>query len=72
MENLFFLNQKKNNTSLKQFLGKSFSKLLKISKKIDKKIDYQTYIWSANWKICIENSIDEYHAIFLHKSTFKK
>ena len=66
-----FLKSKKNNTLLKKFLGKSFSKLSKISKKIDEKIDYQAYIWSANWKICIENSIDEYHAIFLHKSTFK-
>ena len=24
-----------------------------------------------NWKLCVENSIDEYHAVFVHQTTFK-
>ena len=66
-----FLKSKINKISLKKFLGKEFDQLLKISKNIQKCIDYQVYKWGANWQICVENSIDEYHAIFLHKTTFK-
>lgn len=66
-----FLRSKKNNRTLKNYLGKNFSMLSKISNKIEIKIDYQNYIWNSNWKVCLENSIDEYHAIFLHRSTFR-
>ena len=66
-----FLKSKKNPLKLKSYLGVEFNNLSKISKKIYKSIDHQVYNWKANWKICVENSIDEYHSIFLHKTTFK-
>lgn len=66
-----FLKSKKNKNSLKKFLGDKYNSISTISKKIHEKVDIQIYKWHSNWKICIENSIDEYHAIFLHESTFK-
>jgi len=66
-----FLKSKKNKINLKSFLGEEFDNLYKISKKIDKCVDHQVFNWKANWKICVENSIDEYHATYLHKTTFK-
>lgn len=69
--NFIFLKSNKNKINIKDYLGEDFKNLSSISQKISKSIDYQVYNWNANWKICVENSVDEYHAIFLHKTTFQ-
>lgn len=68
---LIFIKSKFNKKSLNEYLGKDFQKLSDISQNFDERVDLQVFNWKANWKICIENSIDEYHAVFLHETTFK-
>lgn len=59
--------------NLKEYLGDTnFSDIKNKSYLIEKKVFGESQIWNSNWKTCVENSIDEYHAIFLHKTTFKK
>ena len=59
--------------TLKVYLNKeNFNNLQKKSKLIKSHISSYRWKWNANWKICVENSIDEYHAIFLHQTSFKK
>ena len=62
----------KNKTSLKKYLGQNYEPIKNKSYLIEKKVFSNSEIWKSNWKRCIENSIDEYHAVFLHKTTFRK
>ena len=70
--NFVFISNSKNKKSLKNYLGVEFNIVKKISYKIFHFVSSSKYVWNANWKICVENSIDEYHAPFLHQTTFKK
>ena len=67
---LIFITYNENKISLKKYLGKSFSKLEKYSQNLDNHIHTSDYVWACNWKLAIENSIDEYHGPILHKNTF--
>ena len=68
-----FISNNQNSVSLKSFLGsKNFEDLSIKSKLIKSHAASFNWKWKANWKICVENSIDEYHAIFLHQTSFKK
>jgi phenylpropionate dioxygenase-like ring-hydroxylating dioxygenase large terminal subunit len=69
--NFIFLSSKKNKINLKSYLGKFYKIIEKKSENYEHKIASQEYYWNCNWKIAIENSIDEYHGPILHKTTFK-
>lgn len=66
-----FVSNSENKVNLKNFLDKDFNKLKNISHKIKKKVSSSDWVWNSNWKLCVENSVDEYHAVFVHKTTFK-
>lgn len=68
---LIFVNLGSKET-LKNFLGKYFSEIEEISKSIGNEIKSNLYHWNANWKVCIENTIDEYHVASVHPETFNK
>lgn len=68
---LIFISSEKNRTPLKKYFNKFNKDLNNISKNIGHLVHSRTYNWNCNWKVAIENSIDEYHAPFLHKTTFK-
>ncbi len=70
--NFIFLSSRKNAKTLKSYLGAQYSYLKDISHKIQECIHSAQWTWKCNWKICLENSIDEYHAVFVHPTTFKK
>lgn len=67
-----FITDNLNKRNLKQFLSSHFKEIENISKKFGNLVSSKKYIWNSNWKIAVENSIDEYHGPILHKSTFKK
>lgn len=67
-----FITDNANKQNLRQFLASHFQEIEDISKKFGNLVSSEKYIWNCNWKIAIENSIDEYHGPILHKSTFKK
>ena len=52
--------------NLKKSLGKLFKVVEKISNNINK-LEYSDSIeYNANWKLCVENSLDEYHIVKVH------
>lgn len=69
--NLIFIAKNEVKISLKKYLIECNSELNLFSKNVGQLIHSETYNWDCNWKVAIENSIDEYHAPFLHKSTFR-
>ena len=69
--NLIFVNlgvKKK----LKEILGKYFKEIEMMSKSIGKEVKSNVYEYNANWKICVENTIEEYHVASTHPETFDK
>lgn len=66
-----FITSNLNKVSLKDFLGTDYNNLKSLSNKIKSLVSSSRWIWNSNWKLCIENSIDEYHAVFVHQTTFK-
>src|SRR6185312_6408433 len=52
--------------------GDMFEELGTLSSCLGSEVDVSSYEYDANWKICIENTIDEYHAAFVHPTTFRQ
>ncbi len=51
--------------------SKTFSELEVLSNSMGLEIDTFVSEYGANWKICVENTLDEYHAQFVHPTTFR-
>jgi phenylpropionate dioxygenase-like ring-hydroxylating dioxygenase large terminal subunit len=68
---LIFIAKPEVKITLKKYLEDCSSQLKLFSKSVGQLVHSESYYWNCNWKIAVENSIDEYHAPFLHKSTFK-
>lgn len=58
-----------NSPTLIDYLGKDYSTLIDASKFLTNKIDTHEYEFNANWKIVIENSLEEYHLLKVHPET---
>lgn len=52
-------------------LGGYFDKLVEVSDSLGPEVDCLVSVYDANWKICVENTLDEYHANFVHPTTFR-
>ena len=70
--NFIFIAHPNNKTTLKNYLGRDYLKIKDISLAVQGRSSIQSWEWNANWKICVENSLDEYHAKFAHPTTFSK
>ena len=70
--NFIFVTDFSNKQKLKSYLSKHFDEIKKLSNKFGNLVSSKRYIWRCNWRVAIENSIDEYHGPILHKTTFKK
>lgn len=55
--------------SLKEQLGEFYSLLEEISYSISKKIDLNTTNFESNWKISLENALENYHVASVHPNT---
>jgi phenylpropionate dioxygenase-like ring-hydroxylating dioxygenase large terminal subunit len=62
--NFLFASYKKGN--LKKSLGRLFEVIEKISNNINKLEFSDSIEYNANWKLCVENSLDEYHIVKVH------
>jgi len=62
--NFLFASYKKGN--LKRRLGRLFEVIEKISNNINKLEFSDSIENNANWKLCVENSLDEYHIVKVH------
>ncbi len=57
--------------NLRSFLGDMFEELEALSNCLGNEMDVFSFEYEANWKICVENTLDEYHATFVHPTTFR-
>lgn len=55
--------------SINKQLGKFYNILEQISKSIDKKIDLNKNEFLSNWKISLENALENYHVPYIHPNT---
>lgn len=58
--------------SLSEYLGGFYDQLLSISDSINLKIETIRFVFDCNWKIAIENAIEQYHVGPVHPKTFGK
>lgn len=57
--------------SLADALGGAATGLLNVSSVLDTRIDRTEWVFEANWKAVVENTIEGYHVGFVHPNTFK-
>lgn len=70
---LVFIKRYDDGITLKEFLKPEiFDELEKISKALGKKIGYYQSTIKANWKIVVENSLEDYHVRQIHPQTLGK
>ncbi len=58
--------------SLEHFLGGLFPVLEQMSQGMGGRIDRNSMEIAANWKICVENTLESYHVGFVHQNTFHR
>jgi phenylpropionate dioxygenase-like ring-hydroxylating dioxygenase large terminal subunit len=58
--------------SLQEFLGGHWDDLLLISSSMGPEISVSQMNIAANWKICVENTLENYHVDLIHPESFKK
>ena len=69
--NLIFVRKASKGLSLEEDLGALFPRVAAISLAFGKEMVQRTFEYEANWKVCVENTLDEYHAAFVHPTTFR-
>jgi phenylpropionate dioxygenase-like ring-hydroxylating dioxygenase large terminal subunit len=67
-----FIHINKPKNTLKEYLGKFYNDLEKISEGINKLIDTNKLSIKANWKVLVENTLESYHVNLIHSDTFRK
>ena len=43
-----------------------------ISRSIGSRTDFNAYLYACNWKIAVENALDQYHVAIIHRDTLNK
>ncbi|GAA0611103.1 aromatic ring-hydroxylating dioxygenase subunit alpha [Brevundimonas kwangchunensis] len=66
-----FAKRRNGGGNLRDYLSDFFAPLEQMSNAIGEEVASDTWEFDANWKICIENTLDEYHANFVHPTTFR-
>jgi phenylpropionate dioxygenase-like ring-hydroxylating dioxygenase large terminal subunit len=64
-----FVNIGNSKKTIKEQLGNFHNKLIEISNAIGKKITYDCNLHKANWKLLVENVLECYHCLPVHKNS---
>ena len=64
-----FVNIENSKRTIKDQLGLFYDKLIEISDALGKKISYDLNLHEANWKLLVENVIECYHCLPVHKNS---
>lgn len=64
-----FVNLSKSKIKIQEQLGLYYDKLIEISKALGEKISFNTNVHQANWKLLVENVLECYHCIPIHKNS---
>lgn len=65
-----FVRRAKSDVTLRQFLGEFYEVLEKLSEAMGPVIHFGTVPHKANWKMLVENVVDNTHCALLHKDSF--
>ncbi|MCC2666778.1 MAG: hypothetical protein K0S63_694 [Gammaproteobacteria bacterium] len=65
-----FVNLNSGAISLKDYLGNTAQLLQEFSEAMDSQIDCNEIIIEANWKVIVENTLEDYHVHMVHPSSF--
>lgn len=66
-----FVKRSPDGPTLRGWLGDMYDRLVAMSEAVGDEVASDVWEFEANWKICIENTLDEYHANFVHPTTFR-
>ena len=58
--------------TLAESLGDFHDELHRLQSFLGEEFESLTTEYTANWKVCIENTLDDYHGFFVHPTTFKE
>lgn len=67
---LVFVSQQHDGVSLRDYLGSFYQAIEEISPHIGAELHFGTVPHKANWKVLVENVLDNLHCNLLHKETF--
>ena len=67
-----FVKKSNGGPNLKNYLGKLFDEVRAISDALGKKIDSNEMAIGANWKVVVENTLENYHVHTIHPQSFEK
>ncbi|MDC3345944.1 aromatic ring-hydroxylating dioxygenase subunit alpha [Schleiferiaceae bacterium] len=68
---LIFVNISTQHSSLLDYLGVYYEKLALMSDNFGRRVDENSMVIEANWKILVENTLESYHVNLVHSDTFK-
>lgn len=69
---LIFIRLASDGSELSSYLGDQFAQLEKISTRFECEILSCTAVYQANWKLVLQNTLEEYHVPSVHPATFGK
>ena len=64
-----FVNVGNSKKTIKEQLGNFYDKLIEISSSLGNKINYDYNLHKANWKLLVENVLECYHCLPVHKNS---
>ena len=64
-----FVNLSNSAITIQQQLGIFYDKLIEISEALGKRISYDTNLHKSNWKLLVENVLECYHCLPIHKNS---
>jgi phenylpropionate dioxygenase-like ring-hydroxylating dioxygenase large terminal subunit len=69
---MIFVCKELNGISLKDYLGETYNIIEQISLALGSQLDTHELIINANWKILVENTLENYHVNRVHPYTFQR
>ena len=69
---LCFISIDPNSPPLEEYLNDFYGELQQMSTALGKRVDTNTMVIKANWKVIVENTLESYHVTSIHTNTFKK
>lgn len=65
-----FVNLSSNTEPLSEYLGDMWEPLCELSPALGEKLDHNEMVIDANWKVCVENTLEAYHVYQVHPESF--
>ena len=67
---LIFVRQKFGGLTLREFLGEIYDRVENMTSAFGERIDKNSFVIQANWKVAVENTLECYHCAEVHPDSF--